>query len=157
MRKGMEMDDDFSAVGLEFEVKDQVAWLTMNRPHLRNAVDHRLRSAIIIAIAEVRDDPAIRAAVVTGAGQAFSSGADLSEADHIELTPDRRRGSQANIAREDGRRFGWWRVIRDVWENEKPFVAAVNGPAYGFGCNFALSCDIVVAAEPARSREALTN
>jgi 2-(1,2-epoxy-1,2-dihydrophenyl)acetyl-CoA isomerase len=144
------MDDGFSAAGLEFEVKDQVAWLTMNRPHLRNAVDHALRNAIIAAVAEVRGDPGIRAAVVTGAGQAFCSGADLSEADHIEIRPDRRRGSQTNIAREDGRRFGWWRVIRDVWENEKPFVAAVNGAAYGFGCNFALACDIVVAAESAR-------
>ena len=145
--------EDFSAAGLDFEVKDQVAWLTMNRPHLRNAVDHPLRDAIIAAIAEVRDDPDIRAAVVTGAGQAFCSGADLSEADHIEIKPDRRRGSHANIAREDGRRFGWWRIIRDLWENEKPFVAAVNGPAYGFGCNFALACDIVVAAESARFSE----
>jgi 2-(1,2-epoxy-1,2-dihydrophenyl)acetyl-CoA isomerase len=146
----MAMNDNFSAAGLEFDVNDQVAWLTMNRPHLRNAVDHPLRDALIGAIAEVSDDPGIRAAVVTGAGQAFCSGADLSEADHIEIRPGRRRGSQANIAREDGRRFGWWRVIRDVWENEKPFVAAVSGPAYGFGCNFALSCDIVVAAESAR-------
>jgi 2-(1,2-epoxy-1,2-dihydrophenyl)acetyl-CoA isomerase len=145
--------NDYSAAGLEFEVKDQVAWLTLNRPHLRNAVDHPLRDAIIAAIAEVRDDPDIRAAVVTGAGRAFCSGADLSEADHIEIQPHRRRGSHANIAREDGRRFGWWRIIRDLWENEKPFVAAVNGPAYGFGCNFALACDIVVAAESARFSE----
>jgi 2-(1,2-epoxy-1,2-dihydrophenyl)acetyl-CoA isomerase len=145
--------EDFSAAGLEFTVKDQVAWLTMNRQHLRNAVDHRLRDAIIAAIAEIRDDPDIRAAVVTGAGQAFCSGADLSAADHIEIRPDLRRGSRANIAREDGRRFGWWRIIRDLWENEKPFVAAVNGPAYGFGCNFALACDIVVAAESARFSE----
>lgn len=57
------------------------------------------------------------------------------------------------MAREDGRRYGWWRVIRDVWENEKPFVAAVNGPAYGFGCNFALSCDIVIAGESAQFSE----
>jgi 2-(1,2-epoxy-1,2-dihydrophenyl)acetyl-CoA isomerase len=50
---------------------------------------------------------------------------------------------------EDARRFGWWRVIKTVWENEKPFIAAVNGPAYGFGCNFALACDLVIAAESA--------
>jgi 2-(1,2-epoxy-1,2-dihydrophenyl)acetyl-CoA isomerase len=144
---------DFSAAGLEFEVKDQVAWLTMNRPQLRNAVDHPLRNAIIAAVEEVRDDPDIRAAVITGAGKAFCSGADLSEADHIEINPERRRGARTNIAREDGRRFGWWRIIRDLRENEKPFVAAVNGAAYGFGCNFALACDIVVAAESARFSE----
>jgi 2-(1,2-epoxy-1,2-dihydrophenyl)acetyl-CoA isomerase len=144
---------DFSSAGLEFTVKDQVAWLTMNRPQLRNAVDHPLRDAIIAAIEEVRDDPGIRAAVVTGAGKAFCSGADLSEPDHIEIRPERRRGARANIAREDGRRFGWWRIIRDLRENEKPFVAAVNGAAYGFGCNFALACDLVVAAESARFSE----
>ena len=52
-----------NGAGLEFEVKDQVAWLTMNRPELRNAVDHPLRDAIIAAVEEVRDDPDIRAAV----------------------------------------------------------------------------------------------
>jgi len=144
---------DFADAGLEFEVKDQVAWLTMNRPRLRNAVDHPLRDAIIAAIEEIRDDPDIRAAVITGAGTAFCSGADLSEADHIEIQPERRRGARQHIAREDGRRFGWWRIIRDLRENEKPFVAAVNGAAYGFGCNFALACDLVVAAESARFSE----
>ncbi|MGW3941571.1 enoyl-CoA hydratase/isomerase family protein [Streptomyces phaeochromogenes] len=143
------MLDEFSEAGLEFKVADGIAWITLNRPHLRNAVHKSLRNALIAAIAEVRDDPAIRAAVVTGTGRAFCSGADLSEADHIEIRPERRRGAQSNIAREDGRRYGWWRLIRDVWENEKPFVAAVNGAAYGFGCNFALACDLVIAAESA--------
>ncbi|AXI76286.1 enoyl-CoA hydratase/isomerase family protein [Peterkaempfera bronchialis] len=151
------MLDDFSAVGLDFKVADGIAWLTMNRPQLRNAVDHPLRNALIAAIAEVRDEPEIRAAVITGAGNAFCSGADLSQSDHIEIRPDGRRGSPANIAREDGRRFGWWRLIRDLWENEKPFVAAVNGPAYGFGCNFALACDLVIAAESARFSEVFVN
>lgn len=145
--------DDWTAVGLDFEVRDQVAWLTLNRTHLRNAVHHPLRNALIAAIEEVRDDPEIRAAVITGAGTAFCSGADLSEADHIEIDKDRRRGAFSNVGREDGRRFGWWRVIRDLMENEKPFVAAVNGAAYGFGCNLALACDIVVAAESARFSE----
>ncbi|WP_041999120.1 enoyl-CoA hydratase-related protein [Streptomyces sp. AcH 505] len=147
------MLDDFSADGLEFEVTDGVAWITLNRPHLRNAVHHPLRNALIAAVAEVRDDPEIRAAVLTGAGQAFCSGADLSEPEHIEIAADRRRGTQSNIAREDGRRYGWWRLIRDLRENEKPFVAAVNGAAYGFGCNFALACDLVIAAESARFSE----
>jgi 2-(1,2-epoxy-1,2-dihydrophenyl)acetyl-CoA isomerase len=147
------MAPDFSLAGLDFKVAEGVAWLTLNRPHLRNAVDHPLRDAILAAIEEVRDDPDIRAAVITGAGNAFCSGADLSQADHIEIKPGRRRGAQSHIAREDGRRFGWWRIIRDLWENEKPFVAAVNGAAYGFGCNFALACDIVIAAESARFSE----
>jgi 2-(1,2-epoxy-1,2-dihydrophenyl)acetyl-CoA isomerase len=147
------MAPDFSLAGLDFKVEEGVAWLTLNRPHLRNAVDHPLRDALLAAIEEVRDDPDIRAVVITGAGKAFCSGADLSQADHIEIKPGRRRGTHSHIAREDGRRFGWWRIIRDLWENEKPFVAAVNGAAYGFGCNFALACDIVIAAESARFSE----
>ena len=137
-----------AAAGIDFSVADAVAWITLNRPQLRNAVDVRMRNALLAAIEEIRDDPGIRAAVVTGAGTAFCSGADLG-ADPVEANPDRRRGDMAIIAREDARRFGWWRVIQAIWENEKPFVAAVNGPAYGFGCNFALACDLVVCAESA--------
>ena len=141
--------EDWAAAGIGFAVREGVAWVTLNRPHVRNAVDHPMRDALLAAIAEIRDDPDIRAAVVTGAGTAFCSGADLSGGDPIEIAPGRWRGDRAIIAREDGRRFGWWRVIEAVWENEKPFVAAVNGPAYGFGCNFALACDLVIAAESA--------
>ncbi|HEU4691958.1 MAG TPA: enoyl-CoA hydratase-related protein [Vicinamibacterales bacterium] len=140
---------EWGAVGLQFDRRDGIAWLTLNRPERRNAITPDLRRALIAAIAEVRDDPEIRAAVVTGSGAAFCSGADLA-CDWAEIPVARQRGTMANVAREDGRRYGWWRLIRDVWENEKPFVAAVNGPAYGFGCNFALACDIVVAAESAQ-------
>jgi 2-(1,2-epoxy-1,2-dihydrophenyl)acetyl-CoA isomerase len=140
---------EWAAAGIDFSVSDAVAWVTLNRPQLRNAVDVRMRNALLAAIEEVRDDPAIRAAVVTGAGTAFCSGADLSGPDPVEANPQRRRGDVDIIAREDARRFGWWRVVKAVWENEKPFVAAVNGPAYGFGCNFALACDLVVAAQSA--------
>jgi 2-(1,2-epoxy-1,2-dihydrophenyl)acetyl-CoA isomerase len=140
---------EWAAAGIDFSVADAVARVTLNRPQLRNAVDVRMRNALLAAIEEIRDDPAIRAAVITGAGTAFCSGADLSGPDPVETSPERRRGDVDIIAREDARRFGWWRVIKAVWENEKPFVAAVNGPAYGFGCNFALACDLVVAAESA--------
>jgi len=140
---------EWAAAGIDFAVADAVARVTLNRPQVRNAVDVRMRNALLAAIEEVRDDPAIRAAVVTGIGTAFCSGADLSGPDPVEASQERRRGDVGIIAREDARRFGWWRVIKAVWENEKPFVAAVNGPAYGFGCNFALACDLVVAAESA--------
>jgi 2-(1,2-epoxy-1,2-dihydrophenyl)acetyl-CoA isomerase len=140
---------EWAAEGIGFDVRDGVAWLTLNRPDKRNAVDYPMRTALLAAIEEVRDDPGIRAAVVTGAGTAFCAGADIRGRDPVEVSPERRRGDHAVLAREDGRRFGWWRVIKAVWENEKPFVAAVNGPAYGFGCNFALACDLVIAAESA--------
>jgi 2-(1,2-epoxy-1,2-dihydrophenyl)acetyl-CoA isomerase len=139
----------WAAAGIDFSVSDAVARVTLNRPQLRNAVDVGMRNALLAAIEEIRDDPGIRAAVVTGAGTAFCSGADLSGPDPLEASPQRRRGDTGIIAREDARRFGWWRVIKAVWDNEKPIVAAVNGPAYGFGCNFALACDLVICGESA--------
>jgi len=54
--------------------------------------------------------------VVTGAGTAFCSGADRGAGDPIEIPEDHRRGTFTNVAREDGRRFGWWRLIEAVWE-----------------------------------------
>ncbi|MCU1345362.1 MAG: enoyl-CoA hydratase/isomerase family protein, partial [Acidimicrobiia bacterium] len=131
--------EDWAAAGLQFKVEASVAYLTLNRPERRNAVTPELRRAILEALAETRDDPEIRAVLVTGAGEAFCSGADISRRDWNEIPAHRYRGTMANVVREDGLRYGWWRVIRDVWENEKPFVAAVNGAAYGFGCNFALA------------------
>ena len=149
--------DAWAKAGLDFRVQEGVAWLVMNRPELLNAVDHPLRNALFAAVATVRDDPQIRAAVVTGHGKGFCSGADLTNDDPFEIDPERRRGTFQNVAREDGLRFGWWHLIRAVWENEKPFVAAVNGAAYGFGCNFAFACDLVVAAESATFCEVFVN
>ncbi|MGW0593736.1 enoyl-CoA hydratase/isomerase family protein [Streptosporangium sp. NPDC002607] len=142
--------ESWSNAGLEFRIEKQVAFLVLNRPALRNAVHHPLRDAILAALDEVNSDADIRAAVITGAGGAFCSGADLSEPDHIEIPPAHRRGTHTHIAREDGLSYGWWRVIEKVWENTKPIVAAVDGAAYGFGCNFAFACDLVIAGENAR-------
>ena len=139
--------------GLEFRREGAVAWLVLDRPHRRNAVSVALRHALTAAIAETRQDPEIRAVVVAATGSSFCSGADLGEPDWFETDPDRRRGERGNMAREDGRQHGWWRLIKDIMENEKPFVAAVNGPAFGFGCNLALACDLVIAAESAQFSE----
>ena len=138
-------------VGLDFEVNDGLAVLTLNRTQVRNAVDRPLRVAIMDALSEVNLVPEIRAALVTGAGTAFCSGADLGQVGGaLDLSPEHQRGTHVHVGREDGLEYGWWRVIEKVWENKKPIIAAVNGPAYGFGCNFAFSADIVIAAESAR-------
>lgn len=136
--------------GLDFEVRNNVARLTMNRPHVRNAVDRPLRRSLLEALDLVSLDPDIRAALVTGADGAFSSGADLGQDDVHDMPPEYRRGTGVHTRREDGLRFGWWRVIERVWTNTKPIVAAVSGPAYGFGANFAFACDAVIAGRSAR-------
>jgi 2-(1,2-epoxy-1,2-dihydrophenyl)acetyl-CoA isomerase len=144
---------DWSAHGLDLRVEDHVAWLRLNRPDRRNAIDKSLRRALLDAIASVRDDPEIRVGVITGNGTAFSAGADVLGQDPIELDPEHRRGRPSNMAHEDGLRYGWWRLTNALWDNEKPFIAAINGPAVGGGCSLALACDLVVAAESAWLQE----
>src|SRR5579864_1081715 len=69
----------WSQAVLQYEVEEGVAWLRLNRPAKRNAVDRPLRTALLAAIHEVGEDPRVRAAVITGNGTAFSSGADLTQ------------------------------------------------------------------------------
>src|SRR5260370_17220816 len=82
----------WSESGLQYEVEDGVAWLRLNRPAKRNAIDRPLRTALLAAFHEVGEDPRVRAAVITGNGVAFSSGADLTQdGGAIEIPPDRPR------------------------------------------------------------------
>jgi 2-(1,2-epoxy-1,2-dihydrophenyl)acetyl-CoA isomerase len=135
--------------GLQFQLDEGVAWLRMNRPHKRNAINRPLRNALLAAIHEVTEDPAIRAAVITGNGVAFSSGADLTqEGGPIEIPPDRHH-SGPNGPRSDGLLYGWWRLMDAIWRSEKVFLAAVNGIAAGAGCQLALGCDLILASEAA--------
>jgi 2-(1,2-epoxy-1,2-dihydrophenyl)acetyl-CoA isomerase len=144
---------DLRDAGLRVDADRGVAWLRLDRPHVRNAIDHATRDALLDGIARVRAEPNIRSAVITGTGSAFCSGADLSTGDFIEIPPGQRRGGPGVVAREDGLRFGWWRIFQAIWENDKPFLAAVNGPAVGFGCQLAFACDLVIASEDARFTE----
>jgi enoyl-CoA hydratase/carnithine racemase len=123
---------------LLFEKSDGVAWLTLNRPAVLNAMNMAMRDEIWSAMAAVRDDPEIRVAVIRGAGErAFSAGADISEFGTAPSYND------ARLARAE----------RDVWGAmlacTKPLVAAIQGFAYGAGCEMALLCDIRVASEDA--------
>ncbi|HEY9316081.1 enoyl-CoA hydratase/isomerase family protein [Williamsia sp.] len=108
--------------------------ITLNRPHLRNAIDVPLRTALAEAIEAAMDDDIVRALVITGSGGAFCSGGDISTMD--PLTPDQVR-TRAQAAQ---------RVVRAIWKGAKPVVAAVEGPAFGAGAALALACDRVVAA-----------
>lgn len=124
---------------LLFEKSDHgVAWLTLNRPHVLNAMNMAVRDEMWSAMAAVRDDPDIRAAVIRGAGdRAFSAGADISEFGTAPSYVDARRARQE----------------RDVWGAmlacTKPLVAAIHGFAFGAGCEMSLLCDIRIASEDA--------
>ncbi len=121
---------------LETRVEDGVLRLTLNRPEVFNALSDSMADELAAVIERATADDAVRVVVVTGAGDAFSAGADISGADaheHFdETTLDR-----AN------------RIIRAITALDKPVVAAVNGVAAGVGCSAALAADIVVARESA--------
>jgi 2-(1,2-epoxy-1,2-dihydrophenyl)acetyl-CoA isomerase len=133
------------AQSLRFTVEDGVGWIVLNRPEARNAMNAEMREAYLAALARSADDPEIRAVVLTGAGKGFCTGADLSGSraatgaagtPHPGATRDAMRPSQ--------------RVIRTLWELEKPTLAAVNGVAAGLGAHLAYACDLVLAADDAR-------
>jgi 2-(1,2-epoxy-1,2-dihydrophenyl)acetyl-CoA isomerase len=135
--------------GLQYEVGDGVAWLRLDRPAKRNAIDRPLRTALLAAFHEVGEDPGVRVAVITGNGTAFSSGADLTQSGGaIEIPPERRRDGP-NMARDDGLLYGWSRLMERIWRSEKTFIAGVNGVAAGGGCQLALSCDLIIASDQA--------
>jgi 2-(1,2-epoxy-1,2-dihydrophenyl)acetyl-CoA isomerase len=107
-----------------------------------------LRDALLFAIHEVSEDKAVKVAVITGNGPAFSAGADLRQpGGAIEIPVDRRRPS--TLARDDGMLYGWYRLFEAIWRSETPFIAGVNGPAVGGGCQLALACDLIYASENA--------
>jgi enoyl-CoA hydratase/carnithine racemase len=127
------------ATPLRFEKADHgIAWLTLDRPGVLNALNLAMRDALWSALLAVRDDPEIRVAVIRGAGErAFSAGADIGEFGSAPSYVEARR------ARHD----------RDVWglmlAINKPLVAAIHGFAYGAGCEMALCCDLRVASDDA--------
>src|SRR5262245_32649661 len=130
---------------LLFKVENGVGWIVLNRPEARNAMNAEMRQAYLDALARCGDDPEIRAVVLTGTGKGFCTGADLSGSraatgaaapPHPGGTRDAMRPSQ--------------RVIRALWDLEKPIVAGVNGVAAGLGAHLVYACDLVVAADDAR-------
>lgn len=115
---------------------DGVALLTLDRPEALNALSFDLLDALASALEALDADPAARAAVITGAGRrAFAAGADIREL-----------ANQSSASLRDGGRFGAWDRI---WAVGLPTIAAVRGFALGGGCELAMSCDMIVAAEDA--------
>jgi enoyl-CoA hydratase len=127
-----------------YETREHVAHLTLNRPEKLNALSRELLAELIAAFERARADDAVRAVVLTGSGRAFSSGADLGGP----------RGEQGRTLE------AWWTRLEGgiarqmaVRDFPKPVIAAVQGYCLGRGCELALWCDIVVAAEDAQFGE----
>jgi 2-(1,2-epoxy-1,2-dihydrophenyl)acetyl-CoA isomerase len=125
------------------------AKLELNRPERMNAWSDQLSVDLLAAIREAADDPEVRAVTITGAGRAFSSGADLKEA------MEQGRDGKIDVYRRLTERYH--PIITGIRQMPKPVVAAVNGPAAGIGLSLALACDLVVAKESAYFQLAFVN
>jgi enoyl-CoA hydratase/carnithine racemase len=150
-------------------VDDKIFVLTMNDPTTRNALGEELMGLLTGHIDRFATDPDLRCLVITGAGTAFSSGANVrgfarriasaeASATQDGAAPDVPQPWQqldpVYTARETGSFAMGPAIVRQLHNLQKPSVAAVNGHAYGLGCGIALSCDFRIAAESARFNEA---
>jgi enoyl-CoA hydratase/carnithine racemase len=121
-----------------YEKRDDVAWVTLNRPERLNAYNVEMRDNLFEVLSAIYDDPDVRAMVLTGAGSSFSTGGDVSEFG---------QAPSPTAAR-------WIRFRRDVWGRLRnlsvPTIAAVHGFTVGGGLEMALLCDIAIAASDAR-------
>ena len=124
-----------------FEARDGVATLTLNRPDKLNAFNERMHAELRGALDEVERDGAVRAVLLTGAGNGFCAGQDLGDrAVSGDETPDLGATLEATYNP----------LIRRIRGLPLPVVCAVNGVAAGAGANLAFACDIVIAARSAR-------
>jgi 2-(1,2-epoxy-1,2-dihydrophenyl)acetyl-CoA isomerase len=131
---------------LQLDIKGAVALLTLNRPELMNALGSEGDGEAIRAVCErVGSDPALRCAVLTGAGRAFSAGGDVKAMRAGEGV----FGGGGTAIREKYRREIHM-LSRAFYELEIPLIAAVNGPAIGLGCDIACLADMRIASEQAR-------
>ena len=121
---------------ITYEINNQVAWLTLNRPEKLNAFTETMNREVIAVLKEAEANTEVRALVVTGAGRAFCSGEDLAglknELDHGELLRTRYNP-----------------MMKQWMKFEKPTIAAVNGAAAGAGMSLALASDFRIAASKA--------
>lgn len=120
-----------------YEVREGVAWVTLNRPIVLNALNKNVQRLLLAAMERADADPEVKSVVLIGAGRAFSAGGDM----WAGLYPDEEPAP------------GGPEVQARIWGLSKPVVAAVRGHAVGQGCELAGVCDITIATDTARFGE----
>jgi len=128
---------------LLYDVSGGIATITLNRPDSLNALNEEISLALQKAIADAAGDREVRCVVITGAGRAFTSGADLSDVDSLS-----EGGAKPDLGELLRHRYN--PVILPIVQMEKPVVASLNGVAAGAGASLALACDFRIATRDAQ-------
>ena len=118
------------------ETRGRVGWITLNRPEALNALNSQVMWDLVAATSAFDADEGIGAIVVTGSERAFAAGADIKEME-----------SKSGLEMLMGDHFGGWTQFAAV---RTPVIAAVSGYALGGGCELAMMCDIIIAADTAK-------
>ncbi|MBI3744522.1 MAG: enoyl-CoA hydratase [Chloroflexi bacterium] len=125
-----------------YTVDSGIATLTLNRPDRMNALLEEMQPEFMDAIAKAKADDGVRVLIVTGAGKAFCSGADVSRLDR------QMSGGSAHTLKKVTAPVGYF--LLPLYDFPKPTIAMVNGPLAGGGISIALACELRVASEQAR-------
>lgn len=118
-----------------YELRDGAAWITLNRPDVRNALSATLVTELYDHLRSAQADPAVRCIVLTGNGKAFCAGADLK--------------SPPGSAVGDGRTIGLPDVLTEMWQGEKPILVRIQGHAFAGGLGLVAAADLVITTEEA--------
>ncbi len=131
---------------LRYAVNEHVATVTLDRPEVMNALTRELYSALEKAMRDAHNDPDVRCVIITGEGRAFCSGDDVKQI----MLGEQREATTARLRDVKPRPTPAAQAVLDC---DKPVIAAVNGPAVGWGMDLALFCDIRIASERAKFGE----
>ena len=124
-----------------YEVKDNIGYLTLNRPERLNAVNPAMQLEIADLFGKMRSDPEVRVAIITGNGRYFSSGRDIKDTSHAQAQPsveDLYQGTSTSALGDA------------MFAFDKPLIAAINGPALGAGFSLCVLSDMLIASETAQ-------
>lgn len=124
---------------ISLSVDDGVATLTIDRPEKKNAMTFAMLADFIDLVVGLGDDPDVRALIITGVPGSFCAGTDLAD---LASVPGAERGLRGTAEQRDR----WWPIV----ECPVPVIAAIDGPAYGMGAEFATQCDVRLASPAAR-------
>ena len=132
-------------MSIDVSKSNGVATLLLNRPDKLNALSEEMYHGIADRCAALDADDEVRAIILTGAGRAFCAGGDVGSMGGYDVVTGRKRSQQHR------------RTVVNLYNVEKPVIAAVRGPAAGIGFSLALACDLIVASESAYFLAAFKN